>query len=241
MGHFPCTKQMSGGSLTPSASLATGSLLWMLPIPPGLQTNAQRSTWLYKAQADLAASETQGSVLMPSGEVRLFSLPAHTRTRSGQSIPDPAHPQLLASTGDNFPQSHPLRVRLHPRGQERVRPSDPGVTQQHRLVPMVHTPFVALLRPDHYAPARGVMRAVLRRELQIRACSPQSRRLRARSRGPQASGGDCPRERRPQGRPVPDAQVTECGPHRRPLGLRLKPQVQEGTQVTAYSKQKKTK
>ncbi|KAJ1620812.1 hypothetical protein T492DRAFT_1075293 [Pavlovales sp. CCMP2436] len=176
----------------------------------------------------LAASETQGSVLMPSGEVRLFSFPAHTRTRSGQSIPDPAHPQLLASTGDEFPQ-------------KRVRPDDHGVTQQHRLVPMMHTRFLALLRLDQRAPARGVMRAVLRRELQIRACSPQSRRLRARSRGPQTSGGDCPRERRPQGRPVPGARVTERGPHRRPLGLRLKPQVQEGTQVTAYSKQTKTK
>ncbi|KAJ1629661.1 hypothetical protein T492DRAFT_1009155 [Pavlovales sp. CCMP2436] len=185
MGHFPRTKQMSGGSLTPSASLASGSLLWMLPITPGLQTNAQRSTWLYKAQTDLAASETQGSVLMPSGEIRLFSLPAHTRTRSGQSIPDPAHPQLLASTGDDFPESHPLRVRLHLRGQERVRPDDPGVTQQHYLVPM-------------------------------------------------ASGGDCPRERRPQGRPVPDDQVTEREPHRRPLGLRLKPHVHGGTQVSAY-------
>mmetsp|Transcript_25684 Transcript_25684/g.63506 ORF Transcript_25684/g.63506 Transcript_25684/m.63506 type:complete len:219 (+) Transcript_25684:702-1358(+) len=214
---------------------------------------------------DLIAGEDVGSFLLVLGNKvgTLLSRPPSSDASAGSTIEiadqrsalnvalqGPSRPRsqrdpgLRADAfgrGDNFPQSHPLRVRLHPRGQERVRPSDPGVTQQHRLVPMVHTPFVALLRPDHYAPARGVMRAVLRRELQIRACSPQSRRLRACSRGPQASRGDCPGGRRPQGRLVPNAQAVERGPYRRPLGLRLKPQVQEGTQVTAYSKQKKTK
>eukprot|EP00302_Diacronema_sp_CCMP2436_P001808 CAMPEP_0179846446 /NCGR_PEP_ID=MMETSP0982-20121206/5557_1 /TAXON_ID=483367 /ORGANISM="non described non described, Strain CCMP 2436" /LENGTH=491 /DNA_ID=CAMNT_0021731571 /DNA_START=273 /DNA_END=1749 /DNA_ORIENTATION=- len=144
MGHFPRTKQMSAGSLTPSASLATGSLLWMLPITPGLQTNAQRSTWFYKAQADLAVSETQGSVLMPAGEDTITL------------------------------KVNPLRVRLHSRGRERDWPDDPGVARQHRLAPMVHTRFLALLRPDQYASARGVVRAVLRRELQIRDAVPKA-------------------------------------------------------------------
>mmetsp|Transcript_25690 Transcript_25690/g.63526 ORF Transcript_25690/g.63526 Transcript_25690/m.63526 type:complete len:170 (+) Transcript_25690:702-1211(+) len=100
MGHFPRTKQMSAGSLTPSASLATGSLLWMLPITPGLQTNAQRSTWLYKAQADLAASETQGSVLMPSGEETIslkVTLSASGFTPGDKKEFGPVTPELLNS------------------------------------------------------------------------------------------------------------------------------------------------
>ncbi|KAJ1621624.1 hypothetical protein T492DRAFT_846896 [Pavlovales sp. CCMP2436] len=116
---------------------------------------------------------------------------------------------------------HPLRVRLHPR---------PGDKKEFSLMtPELLNSIVSYqwCTPDSWR-YFGLI------NMHPPAKFPQSRRLRARSQGPQASGGDCPRERRPQGRPVPDAQVTERGPHRRPLGLRLKPQ--ESTQFYVFSR-----